>query len=50
MLFNYNKGRGQNGPKRLLSDYQGILQCDGYSVYDNIGAQPGIVLAGCLVH
>lgn len=50
VLFNYNKGRGQNGPKQLLSDYQGILQCDGYSVYDNIGAQPGIVLAGCLVH
>lgn len=50
VLFNYHKGRGQNGPKEFLADYEGILQCDGYSVYDKIGAKPGIELAGCLVH
>ena len=49
VLFNYHKGRGQNGPKELLANYRGILQCDGYSVYDKIGAKPGIYLAGCLV-
>jgi len=29
-LFNYRKGRGQNGPKELLAGYNGYLQCDGY--------------------
>ncbi len=50
MLFDYRKGRGQNGPKTLLNHYQGYLQCDGYSVYDKIGTNPKITLAGCLVH
>lgn len=50
VLFNYRKGRGQHGPKELLAHYNGYLQCDGYTVYDKIGAGPNIVLAGCLVH
>jgi len=50
VLFNYRKGRGQNGPKELLADYKGYLQCDGYTVYDKIGADSDISLAGCLVH
>ena len=50
VLFNYRKGRGQNGPKELLAGYKGYLQCDGYNVYDKIGADPGIVLVGCLAH
>jgi transposase len=50
ILFNYRKGRGMHGPKEILSNYQGILQCDGYTVYDKIGKIKGITLAGCLVH
>ena len=50
VFFNYRKGRGQHGPKELLVDYNGYLQCDGYRVYDKIGANPKITLAGCLVH
>jgi len=50
ILFNYRKGRGMHGPKEILSDYQGILQCDGYTVYDKIGKAKGVTLAGCLVH
>lgn len=50
VLFNYRKGRGQHGPKELLDGYTGYVQCDGYSVYDQIGTDPGIALAGCLVH
>ncbi len=50
VLFDYRKGRGQNGPKELLVGYSGYLQCDGYTVYDNISADPNITLAGCLVH
>lgn len=50
VLFDYRKGRGQHGPKELLQGYQGYLQCDGYTVYDKIGADPAITTAGCLVH
>lgn len=50
VLFNYRKGRGQSGPKEILEDYQGYLQCDGYKVYDAIGGSKGITLVGCLVH
>jgi transposase len=50
IVFNYRKGRGMHGPKEFLQDYQGYLQCDGYSVYDKLGRQSGIELVGCLVH
>lgn len=50
VLFNYRKGRGQQGPKEILSNYQGYLQCDGYKVYDKFGVQDNITLVGCLVH
>jgi transposase len=50
VLFNYRKGRGQEGPKEMLEDYQGYLQCDGYRVYDKFGLQENITLVGCLVH
>lgn len=50
VLFNYRKGRGQHGPKEILADYSGVLQCDGYTVYDKIGKRQDITLAGCLVH
>jgi transposase len=50
VLFDYRKGRGQHGPKELLTGYRGILQCDGYTVYDKIGTDPSITLAGCLAH
>lgn len=50
VLFNYRKGRGQTGPKEILKNYQGYLQCDGYKVYDKFGVQENITLVGCLVH
>lgn len=50
VLFDYRKGRGQNGPKEILANYQGYLQCDGYRVYNKIGLQDGITLVGCLAH
>ncbi len=50
VLFNYRKGRGQNGPKEILEHYSGYLQCDGYTVYDKIGSVDHITLIGCLAH
>jgi len=50
VVFHYRKGRGQQGPKEFLKNYKGILQCDGYQVYDKIGLRPEIELIGCLAH
>lgn len=50
VYFNYRKGRGQHGPKEILANYQGILQTDGWQVYDKFADVPGISLVGCLAH
>jgi hypothetical protein len=33
VVFDYQQGRGQEGPKQLLTDFTGVLQSDGYGVY-----------------
>lgn len=51
VLFDYRKGRGKAGPEKILKDYTGIIQCDGWQVYDKIAKDnPNIRLAGCLAH
>jgi hypothetical protein len=42
-------GRGREGPKKFLAQFNGKLQSDGYAAYDRIGG-PGIVYAGCMTH
>jgi len=50
VFYTYRKGRGEQGPKEMLSAYEGIVQCDGYKVYDKFKSKPGIQLAGCMAH
>ena len=51
VVFHYAPGRGAKHPKALLVDYQGILQCDGYSAYKTLAAaNDGITLAFCWSH
>jgi len=50
VLFDYRRGRGREGPKELLTDFQGYLQADGYSVYEWFGARKGITLCNCMAH
>lgn len=50
VVFQYRKGRGNNGPKEFLKNYSGYLQCDGYKAYDKIGQLPQVNLVGCHVH
>lgn len=33
VVFEYQPGRGQEGPKEMLKDFSGVLQSDGYGVY-----------------
>jgi len=51
VVFHYAPGRGAKHPKALLADYQGILQCDGYTAYKTLAAaSEGITLAFCWSH
>lgn len=51
VVFDYQKGRGQDGPENFLKDYHGILQTDGYGVYDSFTkVRPHITHAGCMAH
>jgi transposase len=51
VLFDYRKGRNADGPKEMLAGYQGILQTDGYSVYEALfGNHADIMLVYCMAH
>ena len=49
VVFDFRLGRGREGPKQFLGQFEGILQSDGYAAYDNVGG-PKIVHAGCWAH
>jgi transposase len=50
-LFDYQKRRDQSGPRQMLGGYTGILQVDGYSVYEKLfGNHPDILLVYCMAH
>jgi transposase len=42
-------GRGRDGPKQFLGQFEGLLQTDGYAAYDQIGG-PKMVHEGCWSH
>src|SRR5690606_91225 len=46
----YQMGRGRDGPGEMLSSFEGVLQSDGYAVYDQYDRHPGITLCGCWAH
>ena len=48
-VFDFRLGRGRDGPKNFLGQFEGILQTDGYGAYDHVGG-PKIVRAGCWSH
>ena len=49
VVFDFRLGRGRDGPKQFLGQFEGLLQTDGYAAYDQIGG-PKIVRAGCWSH
>lgn len=50
VFFDYNNGRSREGPKRLLKDFNGYLQTDGYVVYDIFNKSEDITLVNCMAH
>jgi transposase len=49
VVFDFRWGRGRDGPKQFLGQFEGLLQTDGYAAYDQIGG-PKIVPACCGSH
>lgn len=50
VLFDYQPGRGREGPDGLLKDFQGYLQTDGYTAYDNLKNKDKIIHLACMAH
>jgi transposase len=49
-IFDYQKGRGTEAPRQILTDYRGALQTDGYKVYDHYCLNPEIKHLACWAH
>jgi transposase len=49
VMFDFQLGRGRDGPKKFLAGFNGILQTDGYAAYDKVGG-PKLVHAACWSH
>jgi transposase len=49
-IFDYQKGRGTEAPRQILTGYHGALQTDGYKVYDHYCLNPEIKHLACWAH
>jgi transposase len=49
VVFDFQLGRGRDGPKKFLAGFNGILQTDGYAAYDKVGGAK-LVHAACWSH
>jgi transposase len=50
VFFDYQEGRGREGPMEILANFKGYLQTDGYAAYNIFDKKPGITLLHCMAH
>jgi transposase len=50
VLFDYQKGRSGEYPKKILENYSGTLQTDGYAGYKSLEQSGKITLTACMAH
>lgn len=50
ILFDYAATRSSEAAKKLLSEYEGYVQVDGYAGYDFLSIQKNIIRIGCNMH
>lgn len=51
ILFDYQKGRDRSGPKAMLDGYSGVIQTDGFGVYESLYSNhPQVMLVYCMAH
>ncbi len=50
VIFDYQEGRGREGPSQVLQHFEGYLQTDGYQVYDHFDARAQVRQIHCMAH
>lgn len=50
ILYEYSPTRSSVTPLQFLTSYSGILQTDGYDVYNNVCLKKNLIHAGCFAH
>jgi transposase len=51
VYYEIQDGRSMKAAEKVFRDYQGIILCDGYAVYEALaGCKPNVVLAFCWSH
>lgn len=50
VFFDYQEGRGREGPMEILENFIGYLQTDGYAAYEIFDNRNGIILIHCMAH
>ena len=50
VIFDYQEGRGREGPLDVLQQFEGYLQTDGYQVYDHFDTRAQVRQIHCMAH
>jgi|GEM_PF-2205283 len=50
VIFDYSKSRSRDGPNRMLFNFSGYLQTDGYAAYNNLSNKQHITQLACMAH
>ena len=50
LVMEYHKSRGRASPVAFLHGYAGLLQADGYVVYDVFDMHPSMTIYACMAH
>lgn len=50
VLFDYQEGRGREGPLKMLENFTGYLQTDGYAAYNIFDKEANITHIHCMAH
>lgn len=50
VLFDYQPTRNKDAPARMLKDFKGFLQTDGYAAYDQFAKNKHITTLCCMAH
>ncbi len=50
VLFKYHPSRERKAPEKILKEFIGSLQTDGYKVYHNMNTNGHIILLACMAH
>jgi len=50
LFFDYQEGRGREGPVEILANFKGYLQSDGFTVYERFDKRKDVTLIHCMAH